>query len=727
MVFSKITSTINYSESQKTHGEDIGLESNLYELKLSAKSVCITLGKVKYTYIDHGVVYFPIYLVSKLDEIVAQIGVYETDKNRFIELVGDESYDVDVNALGTPLLFQSFQEMISNNDEIKDDINDEVKDVINDEIKDDINDEMKDDINYEINDDINYKTINGGTSTKAKNDDTSNGINNDINTESTLDDINEDCIIDGKELFISDNHYSEISKEIDFTLKDDVFIKHERQRISLLPDEIKDTAEAITRTYKRTSGDNWVKVMMKNQSYELISVPDDNFFNVIKDAFEQIGNYTTTKKLTSLIAKNMTDKYLVAKRILHAEYISQVVELRKKMLQIKRTIEVDMKSKIRNLTLTKTEQKKILDECLVLKNKFDDYGKLRKLVLELVSNQFGEDFKKVTHLESYKEFILSNKYRIDEYGISIIEKELDVKMIILEEDDKDDPNEVIKRGEYNGNYAPKYYIICTVSNGRYRCVSYKNRKILEFSEIPYHLKIMIVKKIMTGIAGPFSLIENFKDFSTYIGIKEETLPAIHDENKMEELYDPSLVLMFYSKSSNKRVGESSGDNIDVSSVSSFLELSCTDNWRRMLDDSWLNDETLFVIDNKKYASVIHYYHGSKYANGFSDFAYQFSLNSGSRISKSLTACKCAVSKSGEFENISLRPKGVVIDPDFYKGRNIKVREKAMTAKFEQNELLRWILINTQKAKLNHYIGNKVPEVAISLMKIREKLQVQVTY
>ena len=713
MVYSRITSTIDYPEGQKVHSEDIGFESSLYEVNLCGKKVCITLGKVKYTYVDHGVLYFPLYLVSNYEKIFAQIGLYEIDKNRFIKVIGDESHDVDVNVLGTPLLFESFKKLDGELDiDINNNITKDDTDINNDITNDDI------DINNDItNDDID---INGDI-TKDDID-----INENITNDDIDDDINEDGISNDKELSISENHFSKISKKIDFTLKDDIFIKHERQRVSLLPDEIKDTAESITRSYRRISGDNWIKVMMKNPNYELINVPNDNFLDVIKDTFEQIGYYTTTKKLSALIAKKMTDKHLAEKRILHAEYIFQIDELRKKMLQLKRTIEVDMKSKIRNTVLTKPEQKKIIDECLLLKKKFEDYSKLRKEVLFIVDNKFGEDFKKVTHLESYKEFITSTKYRIDEYGISIIEKELDIKMIILEEDDKDDPNEVIKRGECNENYCPKYYILCTVSNGRYKCVSYKNRKILEFSEIPYHLKTMIVKKIMSGIAGPFSLIEHFKNFCMFIGIKEEKIVAEREEINMEELYDSSLVLMFYSKSSNKKVGECSGDSVNMSNVSDFLELSCTNDWRRMLDDSWLSDDSIFIVDNKRYASVIHYYHASKYMKGFSDFAYQFSLDSGSKISKDLIACKCAISKSSEYEKIRLRPKGVVIDPDFYKGRNIVEREKAITAKFEQNHLLRWILINTKNAKLNHYIGNKLPEVAISLMKVRKNLQVQVT-
>jgi hypothetical protein len=42
-------------------------------------------------------------------------------------------------------------------------------------------------------------------------------------------------------------------------------------------------------------------------------------------------------------------------------------------------------------------------------------------------------------------------------------------------------------------------------------------------------------------------------------------------------------------------------------------------------------------------------------------------------------------------------------------------------KFNQNFQLRKILINTKKAQLNHYIGNKTPEIAIALMTTRLNL------
>ena len=252
---------------------------------------------------------------------------------------------------------------------------------------------------------------------------------------------------------------------------------------------------------------------------------------------------------------------------------------------------------------------------------------------------------------------------------------------------------------------------------------------MEFTEIPYHIKIMIIKKSMAGISGNYSVIEDFKNYASFIGIKKELLnvdeSSINSKND-RNLYDPSMKLMFYSKSSDKNAGDGNGDLIDMADIQLFTELSCTPNWRKKLDDSWVDLEHPFSINNKQYASVVHYYHGSKYKNGFPDFANQFSMNSDSKISKDLQMCYSASSSGSITVNndiIRLRPKNVSIDPDFYRGRNLIERQKATDSKFTQNSHLREVLLNTRNSQLNHYIGNKTPEIAMALMKTRSNFRI----
>ena len=122
-----------------------------------------------------------------------------------------------------------------------------------------------------------------------------------------------------------------------------------------------------------------------------------------------------------------------------------------------------------------------------------------------------------------------------------------------------------------------------------------------------------------------------------------------------------------------------------------------------------------------YASVIHYYQGAKFKNGFPDFAMLFSLDSDSKFSKDVVLARAAGGKTGKLKTDILRPKEVIIDPDFYPIRNIQERAKAIRAKFTQHSELAKILMETRKAKLVHYVARNPPEVDIDLMKLRDEL------
>lgn len=685
MVYSRLTRVINYYEDDVIHSEDFGHESNLYNIELFGYTVTITLGKVKFTYINKGVIYFPLYLVSQ-DTKFFKIGLYEMANN----LIDKITNDLDLSLLSDPLLFSNAKSIIEES------IN-KIKIIQNKPI------------------DNKVEHIIGG---KSKNT-VQNTVQNTVKNSAQLLGIDESLITD-------------IDKDIQKSLNSGIFTKHNREKTSLLPDELKETAEQITNTYHKSSTNNWITHMMKNPHYELKDVEENNsFFEVIKDAFEQIGHYTTIKKLRSVVAMNTTEKYLLEQRILYSEYKSQLFKMRKMMIDIKKTIEVDLRGQIQNSIITKTEQKSLLDKCNTLKDEFSRINKLKNNTTKIMDETFGKNFDEINSLAKYKEFIMSNKYLISPNAISIIERELNIIMITFSELDRYDQNEVIQSECHNIDgkviYKPDYYILCSVKNGIYKKVSYKCKNILEFPEIPYHIKIIIIKKMISGISGKYASIEHFKNYASYIGVSDFNTKIKNDKehNHMEELYDPNLKLMFYSKSSDKNAGTGCGDSIDTTNIHLISELSFIDNWRRKLDDTWIDLESPFIIDNKKYASVVHYYQGSKFKIGFPDFSEQFSLDSGSKISTDLIMCNGASSLNGSItvqnDIIILRPKHVKIDPDFYKGRNIIERQKAIDAKFSQNIQLLDILLKTKPAKLNHYIGNKLPEVAIELMRTRKNL------
>ena len=78
------------------------------------------------------------------------------------------------------------------------------------------------------------------------------------------------------------------------------------------------------------------------------------------------------------------------------------------------------------------------------------------------------------------------------------------------------------------------------------------------------------------------------------------------------------------------------------------------------------------------------------------------------------------SKNNEYRN-----NDIVIDNDYYGyGNNSPfncARNDALTAKFTDNLDLKYLLLNTGKAKLNKFVRRKPPEVDEMLMKIRKKI------
>ena len=103
-----------------------------------------------------------------------------------------------------------------------------------------------------------------------------------------------------------------------------------------------------------------------------------------------------------------------------------------------------------------------------------------------------------------------------------------------------------------------------------------------------------------------------------------------------------------------------------------------------------------------------------------EFYLSFSLESGTELSKNPERAKAAASKTGKYKGELVRPKEVIIDPEFYGKRGKKELFDAQFAKFSQNEDLKRLLIETKNAKLLHCKKCKEPELMEDLMMIREQ-------
>ena len=254
-----------------------------------------------------------------------------------------------------------------------------------------------------------------------------------------------------------------------------------------------------------------------------------------------------------------------------------------------------------------------------------------------------------------------------------------------------------------------------------------NKMIFKFKEIPYDIKKKIIDKCLEKNAGPFALIPDFQKFKSLLLSQKKDTPEIEvndydelSEARLRGYYDDNIVFSFYSNSFNKPLpGKGAGETIPNDKLKDFVELAGIADWRKKLDNSWIQE---FTIDNHKWASVEHFYQGSKFKKTHPEFYLSFSLDSGTDLSKNAEMAKAAGSKSGKYKGELLRPKEVTIDPDFYGKRNKQELYDAQFAKFTQNEELKKLLISTKDAKLTYNRKGSQPVVYDDLMIIRNKIK-----
>jgi predicted NAD-dependent protein-ADP-ribosyltransferase YbiA (DUF1768 family) len=119
-------------------------------------------------------------------------------------------------------------------------------------------------------------------------------------------------------------------------------------------------------------------------------------------------------------------------------------------------------------------------------------------------------------------------------------------------------------------------------------------------------------------------------------------------------------------------------------ISEFTELDSIQDWRKMLSNSYMisskayafGQEPLFVLDGLSWASVEHYFQANKFKDTAPDFYRQFSLESGSELSRSPEQAIAATGASGVLKKVQIRPEGVVMGSEI-EWLGIEVPEEVM--------------------------------------------------
>lgn len=663
MVLSKINKEVSYQELKSVDAEDMNKESDLYQIVIKDLDVIVALGNAKNTFADKNITYFPIYLVKSNNKVI-QIGVFELSSTDMF----DENAELNIETLNEPLLYTfATKEMIKKNRMVPEEET--------------------------------------GKPTKKK-----------------------------EPIIKRTREKNEVQEEVMASIipekRADIFTNKENAilPVALKPETMKDATD-IKEKYHEAANDTWIQKFMKNKNYLIIDNEGngDCLFATIRDAFDSIGQETTVNKLRSKLSSEVDESVFRKYKEQYEMYNQAIANTTRESILLKTNYD-NLKSKLKD-TIDREMQKQITYEAKKLKEVYDKLKRENEFSKELLSE--FKIMKNIENLEQFRKIVKTCEFWGDDWTINTLERILNVKIIVLSSEKyrEKDFDSVLFCGnmvdpliETTGDFKPEFYIIIEHTSNHYKLITYKKKAVFAFGELPYDLKRMIVDKCMEKNSGIFTFIKEFDNFkNNELSIKEKEVIRFDElgEAKIMNLYDDNVVFVFYPKSADKPLpGKGAGEKMTPEVAVEYAELSKIPQWRKKLDDSWLQP---FTVDNHKWASVEHYYQASKFKTKNPEFYLSFSLDSGTDLSKNAEMAKGAGGKTGKFKGDLLRPKTVEIDPEFYAKRAEKAKNDGQDAKFLQNEDLKQLLLETKKSKLMHHVRGKDAETQDHLMVLRDKI------
>jgi predicted NAD-dependent protein-ADP-ribosyltransferase YbiA (DUF1768 family) len=712
---SVINPEVTYRESATIDEEDIGHISQVYELdtepfgdpSLLQKNIAVVIGKPKYIYTDKNIIFFPIYAVHR-SKVRSQIGVFEVKSTQLLNVY--KNGELDVSRLSPPLYY-SF---------------------------------AKPDYLVKLEADPKLFTDNRPLTPSPKQPAKTSILEQAREEEDYL------SLQTGKTA-ISKTHLE--AKDI---LKEGVFETVEGfNPREPLEEETKEVADQQRSEYKMSSKDTWIEKYMRNSQYRIHEVESngDCFFAVVRDAFADIGKRTSVDKLRAILAAEMTDDIFNEYRKVYLSFLDEIQSLNRDLTAVEKTLKEFQKRAKQITDNTTADAKELIRQSRELEQekKF-----IKAKIAEAEENKriYTGNIGTIDTLEKMRQYIKTTSFWADNWAISTLERVLNIKLILFSqqafEPDEGAPDldgvilcsEVSRELQERQTFSPDYYILASYSGDHYRLISYKSRKIFQFREVPYDVKILILNRCLERSSGAYYMIQDFRNFKTKFGIDEdEGAPLNYEEIKgYGELFQTTTIFVFCSNSDPKmKPGEGNGEKISSAEKSKYAKLNTKYNsWRKKLDDDW--DKTPIIIDGHKWTSITHYMQGVQYKKTHPDVYLMFSLDSDpestlARSVKTARTFKGIVKEVDEEEKQPLKDKTkkpkaakkkvnvIAPDLDFDEKRREEERAKALKAKFHDNETMRLLLKSTGDALLIRRCGSGEPAIPdLELMRTRDSIR-----
>ena len=704
MVLSKLDPSISYIEQVEMDPEDINYDASMYAVDIMKTPLLIALGKQKNKFVDKNIIFFPIYLIKDTKQTdTPQIGVFEARYSDLPNLL-DEDGDIDIEDLGSPLLYS-----FSDDTFLKKSSNETSKKIM-EEIGKQLDDTKED--QHKEGDDEN-----------TEDDDNDNDYDYDEDEEEHTDDDDDD---DSE----NDDNDDEMAKS-DLS---DVFSVTSNVDNRLLEEETADDSKQIEAAFSDDQRKPWIQRFMKNDNYTIDAIEKggDCLFYTIKMAFSQIGKITSVAALRAKLAKEVDQKLYVEYKEHYNMYVDALKDDTKELKQLAKQHN-ELKKR-----LSSTKSKSTQDTIVLEAKQVEEAFRTAKGA-QSVSRSILEEFQYMSRINSaseFKEFIQTCEFWAETWAISTLERILNIKFIMLslEEYDAKDYYNVLECGELNddilkrrGVFKPDYYIIVEHDQDNYHLISYKNKGIFTFREIPYTLREMIITKCMERNESPYSIIPDFRSMQSDLGlgdVQEGGLPVIDMPIDMGDLDCEQNITFIISDTANpnQMPGRGQGEEIPIGMLHEFAALANIPNWRQILSPNYMQP---IEIDGHMWPSVTHYYEGSKFKKEHPEYYLLFSEDSGSDIARDPYMAKAIGEGKTTYHGREINPEKVKIDRDFYtkkeKGRSSKELSKALEARGKQDKTFKKALKATKRARLMSSNHGKKPKLDKALVKLRGKI------
>jgi hypothetical protein len=679
MVNSKINKKINYLEVNSVDLNDINYESEIYLGTLYNKNINFTIGSPMYDYIDFNVIYLYLYLVKK-DEIIMKIGLYEFSKETFEHL--NVKDDIDITNQN-PIIFSYVKSFIMNN--------------------------------YEENDILYDKETN------------------------LPDDHSQD-----EEDFLEEEQDLEVDAlpvapkiKINKSLKND--------STKLLKEQTKEESDTEIFEYIEKKSDKWINKYLQSNKYDILDNEGggDCFFAVLRDALKSSElekyKYISVAKIRKKLSEEVDDEIFNNYKELSGYFMGGLKQTLQEINESKKNHSL-LKKQIGGV-ISSEEKDTILNTAKSNIQKLNDTVDKQKELKKILHEEF-KFMNNVSNIQDLKNVINTNNYWADIWAITNLERIFNVKFIIFSKEhfQNDEMDNVIKCYDMDkkivesGKFEPEFYILVNYEQDvHYKLISYDknlNKSIFKFTEIPYRVKELFVEKCieMQNFKSNYLIIPDINNFielksdnddqSIYKAKSKTELEFDTFLNKTKDLeYDENVIIQFYNKSMDKKLGEGTGETIskEYRTLPNILKLNKIKSWRKKLDNSWIVEN--LTIDSYNFSSVQHYIYALRFNNIkeiFSKFIKDNSHPAGNDIdqAKKLYDSILKDKKSYDFNFISEGEYEDIIE---------KNMEKALYSKFNQNKELLEILKLTNNYKLNIYKQKLGVFLAKDLIKVRNIL------